>query len=186
MKVTDSVILADPGILFPLIFNIDDIKEIKKNLNLCIIPHYIDKDDLLIRNNIRVNKSFIINIEDDPFQFFNSLLKCKRVLSSSLHGLIISDSFGIPNMRMIVSNKITGGDYKFKNYYSAYGIKAPLEIDIRKTIFTENQLYIIDSNYKISMDLIKKKQCQLIINFPYNLNKKFKLYKKSCKKNFKY
>ena len=48
------------------------------------------------------------------------LSKCKRVISSSLHDLILADSLVIPNIRIILSNKIYGGNFKFNDYYSSY------------------------------------------------------------------
>ena len=182
VKTPKSVILADPGILFPFIFNMSQINSTKKIYRLCIIPHYVDKENSLIKNNIKVNNSFILDINDNPDKFVKSLLKCERVLSSSLHGLIISDSLGIANMRMIVSSKIKGGDYKFKDYYSAYDLELPFYIDLRSTIVKENNLNIIDSSYKISLEMIRKKQCLLLINFPYRLRKQFENLKNKQKK----
>ena len=172
-KISNSVVLADPGILFPLIYDLIQLNAIEKKHELCVIPHYIDKTNILIKTKIKINNFLILNITDNPSKFIFSLLRCKRVLSSSLHGLIISDSLGIPNMRMLVSNKIGGGNYKFKDYYSAYNFDLPMKIDLRKTFFTEKQLKNIDSNHKISDIIIRKKQCQLIINFPYRLKKNF-------------
>ena len=40
------------------------------------------------------------------------------ILSSSLHGLILSDAYGIPNLWISVSNNIIGGDFKFLDYFS--------------------------------------------------------------------
>ena len=177
VKTSKKVILADPGILLPIIYDQIKIKKQKKIYNLCIIPHYIDKNNTLIKKNIRIKGSLIINIEGNPYYFMSSLSKCQRVLSSSLHGLIISDSMGIPNMRMIVSDKIIGGDYKFKDYYSAFDLNLPFKIDLRNENFTENHLKLIDLGRKIPMNKIRKKQCELLINFPYQLNKKLKLYK---------
>ena len=85
------------------------------------------------------------------------------MISSSLHGLIASDSLGIPNMRFVASDKIIGGDYKYNDYYSSYGINQPVKFDLRENIFSENQLYFIDSNYSISQDKIREKQCELLI-----------------------
>ena len=157
-----------------------NVKTTKKIYKLCIIPHYVDKNNHLIIDNIHINNSLILNIDGDPFIFFDNLTKCERVLSSSLHGLIISDSLGIHNMRIILSDSVIGGDYKFSDYYSSYGLEAPLKLDLRQKNFTENHLNLIECNYKISIDMIKEKQCQLLINFPYILNKKYLFYKKSC------
>ena len=159
-------------------------KTLKKIYKLCIIPHSVDKNNHLLENNIHINKSLILNIDGDPFIFIDNLTKCERVLSSSLHGLIISDSLGIPNMRIIVSDSVIGGDYKFIDYYSAYGLELPLKLDLRKKNVTESLLNLIESNYKISIDMIKEKQCQLLKNFPYVLNKNYTFYKKTCTKTF--
>ena len=163
IKVSKDVVLADPALLVPLIFNLSYSNNSKNIYELCIIPHYVDKDNILIKQNIQVRNSFILNITDNPIKFLNNLLKCKRVLSSSLHGLIISDSFGIPNARMIVSDNIVGGDYKFNDYYSSFGIDYHLKIDLRNVTFFLNHVHLIDINYQISLNMIKKKQCQLLL-----------------------
>ena len=106
-------------------------------------------------------------------------MKCKSVLSSGLHALIISDSLGIPNMRMVVSDKIIGGDYKFRDYYSSYSLSLPLKIDLRKYYFTGLELKKINFNHVISMDKIRQKQCQLLSHFPYKMKKKYRLIKKN-------
>lgn len=49
---------------------------------------------------------------------------CEFVISSSLHGLIVSDAFGIPNRRLIVSDLIKS-TRKFADYYSAFGFDEP-------------------------------------------------------------
>ena len=183
IKINKDVVLADPGILAPLLIdlNFNYINQINRIYPLCIIPHFVDQNNKLINNNIKVNGSIILNINEYPLTFIINLSKCKRVISSSLHGLIVSDSFGIPNMRFVVSDKIIGGDYKYNDYYSSYGINQPVKFDLRENIFTENQLYFIDSNYSISQDKIREKQCELLIKFPYKLNKQIKLWKnKMC------
>ena len=43
------------------------------------------------------------------------------ILSSSLHGMIFADSYDIPNAHLLLSKKVIGGDYKFKDYRSGVG-----------------------------------------------------------------
>ena len=182
IKVDNDVILADPGILAPIIFNISSTNFEDRIHKLCIIPHCVEKDSSLLRNKIKVDGAIILDVFKNPKQFVGSLSKCKRVLSSSLHGLIVSDSLGIPNMRIVLSNKIIGGDYKYNDYYSAYGFTSTLKIDLRTTYFYEEQLSFIDSKYNISQEMIVKKQCQLLIKFPYELSQNLKLLRnKMCK-----
>ena len=180
IKVSDKVILADPGILAPFLLNLKNKKDWNYQIeyDLCVIPHYVDSKNILIKRRIHINNSIILNINRNPFKFITSLLKCKNILSSSLHGLIVADSLGIPNMRMVVSHKIKGRDYKYKDYYSAYNLKLPPYIDLRKKHFNYEYMKKLNKNHFISKEIILDKQCKLLSNFPFQLKKKYKEKKK--------
>ena len=143
-----------------------------------MIPHFVDSKNILIKTHIQINNSIILNINSNPIEFIRSLLKCKNILSSGLHGLIVADSLGIPNMRMIVSDKIIGGDYKFRDYYSAYNLEIPPYIDLRKENFNYEQIKKLNNNHFITKEIIRDKQCKLLSNFPFQLKKKYKEIKK--------
>jgi len=185
IKASKNVILADPGILAPMLINLTNINKIKftKEYELCVIPHYIDWNNKLIKENIHIDNSIIISINKKPIEFLNSISKCRNVLSSGLHALIIADSLGIPNMRMVLSDKVIGGDYKFIDYYSAYELKLPPKIDLRKTNFTYNDLKNLTQNHFISGDIIRNKQCELLSNFPFKLSRKYKIIKNKICRN---
>ena len=162
------------------LFNLSDIK---KEYNLCIIPHYIDQNNKILKK-LKINNSKILDIKNIK-NFMYQLSKCKRVISSSLHGLILADSLVIPNIRIILSNKIYGGNFKFNDYYSSYDLKPQKYFDLRKYSFTEKDLLYIDKNYNITKDMIVKKQCELLINFPFSLKKKYiDIINSKCKKNY--
>jgi hypothetical protein len=84
-----------------------------------------------------------------------------------MHGLISADSLGIPNIRMILGGNITGGDYKFDDYYSAFGIKNHNRINLEEQTFTDSDLPNIANNYEINMKKVKELQDALINSFPY-------------------
>jgi hypothetical protein len=69
------------------------------------------------------NKSIhVIQIKNRLFRIMDQLVQCQFVLSSSLHGLIFADSYGIPNAHVILSNgKVMGGTFKFDDYYQGIG-----------------------------------------------------------------
>lgn len=54
----------------------------------------------------------------DPEAMIASAARCQRIVSSSLHGLILADALGIPNMW---DPYPPGVDFKFRDYASAYG-----------------------------------------------------------------
>lgn len=109
-------VYGDPALLFPEIYN--PVKIIKYKYGL--IPHYIDFTDpnsLLIIKQLQSQGVKIINITAGIFHFIDELVQCKNILSSSLHGLIAADAYNIPNIRVKLSNKILGGDFKFDDYH---------------------------------------------------------------------
>ena len=56
--------------------------------------------------------------------------KCDFILSSSLHGIIVADSFNIPNAWIYLTDKVIGKGFKFHDYFSAIGINhKPLNLD---------------------------------------------------------
>jgi pyruvyltransferase len=82
-----------------------------------IIPHYIHHHIISPKvandNNVK-----LIGVQTDPEKFIDSLLSCEYILSSSLHGLILADTFEIPNKWIKIKPDLFGGDFKFHDYYS--------------------------------------------------------------------
>ena len=81
-----------------------------------------------------MNSSFAKKIRDDSKYMLicpldnvknvaTKISGCTVVFSSSLHGLILADSYGIPNAHIIITNKLQGDTYKFEDYYSGVGRK---------------------------------------------------------------
>ena len=81
-------------------------------------------------------------------------------------------------MRIVISNNVKGGDYKYIDYYSGYNLKLPHKIDLRKTIFSYKDLKNLRENHFIQEDIIKNKQCDLLLNFPFKLSTKYQYFKK--------
>ena len=105
----------------------------RQNL-LGVIPHYVDTKDRVIREFVSRNQgTCLIDICDHPREVIRRVAQCEFILSSSLHGLILADSLGIPNARIRSRRALSGGDFKFHDYYSVYGIEAPSPRDLKPT-----------------------------------------------------
>jgi len=163
VKISKSVVLADPGLLAG---RFTPCAGSDKKYSLGIVPHYVDKNDPFLRN-ITVKNSVLIDVQQPPEAFMKELSECELVISSSLHGLIAADSLGVPNIRMVISDKISGGSFKFEDYYSAFKLDSHETIDLTRRTFSDEDLPVITGNYKIKPEQVSQLQDALLAAFPY-------------------
>lgn len=112
-----NVKIGDPAILLPLLFKIQK----KPNVipKLCLIPHYYDFENV---RNIYSSRYDILDVRtNDVKGFITRLCNYDYVLSSSLHGLIIAHSYGIPAIWFYYGD-IKSGSFKFHDYFSSVGV----------------------------------------------------------------
>jgi hypothetical protein len=157
----ENVALGDPGLLASRLI---DAAKMEKKYKIGIIPHYLDKGSPLIEK-IHINNAIVVDIQGNTLDFLSRIAECENVISSSLHGLITADSLKIPNVRMII-NELKGGDYKFDDYYSAFGIENHLRIDLH-AIDEFSDIEFIKENYTITPESIEKICDDLTSAFPY-------------------
>lgn len=157
---TKGVALGDPGLLVNLIFRSAKTKKYKVG----IVPHYVDVDSVLL-NGIRNNPDYlIIDVLQTPDKVALDITACEYILSSSLHGLIFADSFNVPNNWLRLSDKLTGGEYKFRDYYESTGREL---VEVAPSILGDKrQICRAAQSYKPIVDLDSMQQ-GLINSFPF-------------------
>lgn len=115
-------IYGDPAILLPFIFKRN---ECSKKYKIGVIPHYVDNSQKNIIDFIDENKDSVIKIEMTGYNSLEDVItiinQCEIIISSSLHGLIISDAYDIPNLWCVFSNGIKGDKFKFHDYLLGVG-----------------------------------------------------------------
>ena len=117
----NDIALGDPVVLMKDFYN----PEINKKYKIGIVAHYKDKDLPSVRKLLELGVG-LINIQSDTIEsFIDDILQYEYVFSSSLHGLIVADVYEIPNIRLVLSNYVKGGDFKFLDYYSTTDNQAP-------------------------------------------------------------
>jgi hypothetical protein len=118
-------IYGDPALLLPKYYH----PEIKKEFAVGIIPHYSDFNK--VKAFYENEKSVLLidlmtnNIEETT----NAFLKCEKIVSSSLHGVIVAHAYGIPAVWQKFSNDVFGDDIKYQDYFESVGIP-PYKSDI--------------------------------------------------------
>ena len=157
--ITNALAVGDPALMLPLVYS----PKIKSKYRLGIILHYSEKPLLkLMKFNPDIK---IIDVQQDVESFINELLECETILSSSLHGLIFADAYGVPNHWIKVSNKLSGDDFKFADYYSVlYGNKNKVPIQVSPNMLDDLISYVAQCSTS---------DCSLISN---NVKNSFQLY----------
>lgn len=111
---SNTVAVGDPGLLVS-----------KAYPRAQVVP---GKIGLVYNHNHRreakqVNGVTLIDPLRDPGDVIADITSCEFVFASSLHGLVVADSFGIPNAWVGLGD-LFGGRFKFDDYYSAFDGRA--------------------------------------------------------------
>jgi len=128
LNCSSDTLVGDPGLIVDLVYSKFVAKE--KIWDIGVVPHYSDLENDFVKrvlNDTSKLEALMIDVRKSPSEVVREISQCKMIVSSSLHGLIVSDSLGIPSCWLKVSDKILGGDFKFRDYYSCFGLdKRPI------------------------------------------------------------
>lgn len=107
--------LGDPGLLASLLIERPHIEH-----EVGIVPHWSDTE-LAQRFT-----GHVIDVKQPPAMVIAEIASCERIISSSLHGVVIADSYRIPRRAELPARAIEkpaqeGGDFKWRDYASVYG-----------------------------------------------------------------
>ena len=144
-------IYGDPAILMPFIYQPPKLDTIYP---VSIIFNYGHKS-FIIPNEQEINT---IDIVTSDYKFFiNQIIKSKLIISSSLHGIIIAETYGVPAICLLDEKQST---YKYEDWYLSTGRS---DIVIARSI--EEALQLKPMPLPNLTDL----QNNLIKAFPYDL-----------------
>lgn len=139
-------IYGDPALLYPMFYK----SEAQKKHKLDIIPHYIDKNHTAINNFQNDPDVLIIDILSGIHNVVDQVCSCQKIASSSLHGIIAADAYGIPSTWIKFSDGVIGNGFKFFDYFKSVGRtdEGPLVIQEDSSIDD-----ILDTYYQYKLDL---------------------------------
>lgn len=158
-------VYGDPALLLPILYN----PKIEKKYTIGIIPHffhfkelvniYPEKDNTVLFINLLTN-----NVED----VINQILSCEKIISTSLHGLIVSHAYQIPAIWWKYG-KLNGDDIKFYDYLESLDLK----INSNFAGLTLDEVMVLDQYNLPDINKLVSVRKNLLKTFPYKLNKNF-------------
>jgi pyruvyltransferase len=108
--------VGDPALLLPRYFDDDVAKEHRIGL----IPHF-SHFGLPEFERLRDQGAAVIDITGDLFDVVRSVKACRMVASSSLHGLVMADAYGVPSKWLQVAGRPIEDGFKFHDYLGSVG-----------------------------------------------------------------
>ena len=100
-----GVVTADPGALVPDLWPKPPTRR-----NVGVVRHYVDQEDYAWAD-ATIDATAPV---DEVIEFIGS---CRRVASSSLHGLIVAHAWHLPTLRLPHPG-VAGGDFKWADWLS--------------------------------------------------------------------
>lgn len=121
-------IYGDPALLFPRYYKPKGNKKYK----LGIIPHFRDKGNSLLEKFRNDEGILIIDVQNvyPCTKFIDDICSCEYIASSSLHGVIVSDAYNIPNL-WIEFPEGESKKFAFHDYMQSVGrnVESPLVLN---------------------------------------------------------
>jgi pyruvyltransferase len=133
-------VYGDPALLVPMYF----WPEVEQTHDVGIV---IRHSEHLWRD---VDKDEAVKVIDfgsaDIDTVTREILSCRRIISSSLHGLIIADAYGLPNAWLGTDGKVggsrpNGGEFKYIDYFATVNkLRRPNHVDLSTGSWTPEAL----------------------------------------------
>lgn len=95
----------------------------------------------------------------------DKIVECDMIISSSLHGIIVSDAYAIPNVWVEFSDKVLGQGFKFRDYFLSVNKKTSEPIYIRTLSDFNHALLEKQTWKKPNIDL-----SDLVASCPFTIN----------------
>ncbi|MBX5446790.1 polysaccharide pyruvyl transferase family protein, partial [Sphaerobacter sp.] len=117
-------VFGDPALLLPILYQ----PRVQKRYALGLVRHHVHADEPLALS-AEVQEIDILRCGYGEIErFIDEVCECEAIVSTSLHGLIVAQAYGIPAIWGTFSSSekgIQGGDVKFIDYFASVGIHDP-------------------------------------------------------------
>jgi len=141
-------IYGDPALLYPMFYR----PKINRTKKLGVIPHYLEKYHPLLNQFKNDSEILIIDMEGEINSVVDQICSCKYIASSSLHGIIAADAYGIPSTWIKLSDIDIGRGFKYRDYFESVGREERTPNIITNNIDID-RIYDLFYHYTIDVDL---------------------------------
>lgn len=116
-----DVAIGDPGLLAPDLVQVET-----RDVKLGIVPHWSDTRLAYDHRFLFTDDRIVISPWQDPLDVVAQIGRCERIVTSSLHGVIVADAFGLPRRTEVAErfkhDIYEGNMFKFEDYNASVGL----------------------------------------------------------------
>lgn len=151
-------VIGDPGMLLP---RISPLPPRVNRKPLGFIIHDVDREEFA-----RCYPEHLEDIVDNYAardDFVAQLARYDAVVSTSLHGCVFAHAYGVPVAPFTLTDKVFGGDFKFRDHYSAFGLdvrRLPLDGDASSLL---EQVWNYPQPTRDQVERLVNRQLELIL-----------------------
>lgn len=152
-KIDCPEVYGDPALLLPKYYN----PPTEKQYAIGIIPHIIDLEkvrEMYPKEELEKHNAIIIDLRGEVEEVTRAIMSCKKTISSSLHGLVVSHAYGIDSLWVEFSYNVIGQGFKFRDYFSSVNITPYEPLNLLKYQPINNVIKQVP-NHKIDINLNK-------------------------------
>ncbi|SFR90912.1 Polysaccharide pyruvyl transferase [Microbacterium sp. cf046] len=112
----DAVALGDPGILVSR-----HLRRPAPKWDVGLVPHghHRSHERFLALADAAGSRVRVVDVHQEAASAVREIAACGLIVTTSLHGLVTADSFGIPAVWTTLDPPLEGGDFKFRDYEAA-------------------------------------------------------------------
>lgn len=138
-KILCPEVYGDPAVLLPDVYKTQRVHKFE----IGVILHYVHQipDNFKQFSNIKFI-DISCSTDEEIEHFIDEINSCSKIFSSSLHGIIVAQAYGIPAQWISFKNKPINSedDFKFKDYFLGANQEVQNPICIENLNNMENQL----------------------------------------------
>lgn len=106
-------VYGDPALLLASIY--EPVTQ-HHQFSIGLVPHYVDQD---VMRSVDPAVVVVDVRHPDWRRSIDSICACDIIVSSSLHGIILAEAYGIPAVWVKPSDRVIGEGFKFHDYYAS-------------------------------------------------------------------
>jgi len=129
-------VCGDPGMLMPLLYDPTSSGPARVG----VIPHFVDQVHVFSSDLAQDQNAKMIDILDTPESVADAVVGCEFVVSSSLHGLVVSMAYGVPCVWVKFSDRICGDGIKYYDFAMSVGVNQFECFDVSSAITIDSML----------------------------------------------